>query len=63
MCVMYILNRRGSRNFRQGGGGVQPSEKNFDKPKKKTDKMGDGWRFSICSALVWLKLNLAIELL
>ena len=62
MFVMHISNRRGSRNFRQGGGGSNLPKK-FWRAKKKSDKMRDGGRFSICSALVWLKFNLAIELL
>ena len=65
VCHAYIKQAAESRNFRQGGGGgVQPSKKKFtSQKKKKTDKMGDVGRFSICSALVWLKFNLAIELL
>ena len=63
MYVMHILNRRGSRNFHQGGGGSNLPKK-IDKPPPPSKKeKPTKWRFSICSALVWLKFNLAIDLL
>ena len=61
VCHAYIKPAQ-IEEFSSRGGGVQPSE-NFLTSQKKPDKMGDGGRFSICSALVWLKFNLAIELL
>ena len=59
------MGRRGSRNFRQGGGGGPTFRKNFDKQKKKKKKKkkatkGEREGFSIYSALVWSKSNLAI---
>ena len=57
MFVMHRLNRRGSRNFRQGlGAGFQPSEKNLTSQKKKPDKMGDGRRFSILFCISMVKI-------
>ena len=64
------VRRRGSRNFRRGGGGPNLFRKKFDKQKKKIkikknkniDKRGAGGRFSIYSALVLSKSTLAIEI-
>ena len=57
----YWLNRRGSRNFRQGGGGGSNHMKNFEKQKKKTKKKQkkktkreEGWRlqYLFCFSMV-----------
>ena len=53
---MVTIFRRGSRNFRPGGGGVPTFKK---KTLKK--KGGEAGRFSIYSALIRSKSNLAIE--
>ena len=56
-------NRRGSSNFLQGGGGVQPSQKiGKSKKKKKGRKKEGGEGVSVFhSTPVWSKSNLATE--
>ena len=61
VCHAYIKQARIEEfSSRGGGGGPTFEKKNYKPPpppKEKPDKMGDGGRFSICSALVWLKFN------
>ena len=64
VCHAYIKQAR-IEEFSSGGGGGVPTFRKIltsPPPKKKKEKPTK-WRFSICSALVWLKFNLAIELL